>query len=211
MYTPKPFREDGRNRLHTFIDDHAFGMLVVTDEHGHPEIAHLPFLLDPDIGPNGQLRVHVARVNRIWQLALESRPTVVIFPGPHGYVSPRWSDAPARHVPTWNYAVVHAHGRARGPMKREELITFLDDLVAANERGVPSPWRASDMEPAMRGRLMEHIVGFWISIEALEGKFKLSQNQSPDDRARVVQGLSERGYNNDAELVNFMTMDERND
>ena len=207
MYTPKLFLEDRRERLHAVIEAHSFGTLVVTDEQGRAEIAHLPFVLDPAVGPNGQLRVHVARANPIWKLALASRPTVVIFSGPHGYVSPRWYETPLKQVPTWNYAVVHAHGHARGPMSRDELAALLDDLVAAHERGAPAPWRADEMDADLREKLLQQIVGFSISIDTLEGKFKLSQNRSPADQTRVVHALGERGYADDAGLVRLMTAD----
>src|SRR5262245_27574059 len=111
MYTPTSFAENDRQELFALIDDYSFGMLVVPDAAGDVEISHLPFVLDRDARPHGRLLVHVARANRIWRRALERRRALAIFSGPHGYVSPRWYEAPHANVPTWNYAVAHVHGR----------------------------------------------------------------------------------------------------
>src|SRR5215203_5006367 len=120
MYNPRLFQEGERARLFDFIDAYSFGMLVVPDDGG-VEIAHLPFMLERGSGENGALRCHVAKVNRIWQLAQDGRPITAVFAGPHTYISPRWYEHPTRQVPTWNYTVVHAHGRARALFSEPEL------------------------------------------------------------------------------------------
>src|SRR5688572_28710499 len=126
MYTPELFRERDTGRLHDLIDANPFGMLLARAD-GTVEIAHVPFVLDRDAAPSGRLRVHVARANPIWKLAAAGRPLVAVFSGPHAYVSASWYEAPLEQVPTWNYAVVHAHGRAAGPMAKDELRELLAD------------------------------------------------------------------------------------
>lgn len=205
MYQPKVFREADQRRLHDLIASHSFGALITTDEQGALEISHLPFLLDRDHGPHGALRVHVARANRIWKLATAGRPVTVVFDGPHGYVSPRWYEHPREQVPTWNYAVVHAHGRAVGPMDRADLAQLLDDLSAFHEADAPEPWRFAELDAALREQLLAEIVGMTIVVERLEGKLKLSQNRSAADHDRVVRAFRERGRPDDLEMVRLMT------
>lgn len=205
MYQPKVFHEPDQGRLHDLVERHSFGMLIAADEHGALEISHLPFLLDRDHGPHGALRVHVARANRIWRPATAGRPVTVVFNGPHGYVSPRWYEHPREQVPTWNYAVVHAHGHAVGPMEGADLAKLLDDLAAFHERGAPEPWRFADLDAALREELMRQIVGMTIVIERLEGKLKLSQNRSEADHDRVARAFLERGSPDDVEMASLMT------
>jgi transcriptional regulator len=204
MFTPRMFHEANQERLHDLIETHSFGVLVAHGPQGGPEISHLPFILDRQAGPHGSLRVHVARANPIWRIAFEGR-VVAIFSGPDAYVSPRWYERPSEQVPTWNYAVVHAHGRAMGPMTPEELRRLVEDLAAVHERGAPNPWSIGELEPGFVDDLLRGIVGFTIPIDHLEGKFKLSQNRSPTDRVRVLQALAERGSPSDAELVWLMS------
>jgi transcriptional regulator len=200
MYLPRVFREDDRDRLHELVDAHSFGTLIVPHEDGL-EISHLPFVLDRELG---RLRTHVARTNPIWQKAIAAPSVVAVFQGPHGYVSASWYEHPERQVPTWNYAVVHAHGRAEGPIHRDELRALLDDLVAIHERGAPTPWSTAPLAPDFLDGLMAGIVGLSIRIERLEGKFKLSQNRSPADQQRVIDALTERGSEDDRQMVALM-------
>ncbi|WP_437671968.1 FMN-binding negative transcriptional regulator [Sorangium sp. So ce131] len=204
MYSPRLFVETDRERVLDIMEGYSFGCLMVTEEHGGVEIAHLPFVIDRDAGAWGRLRVHMARGNRIWKLATEGRPVVAVFSGPHGYVSPRWYEQPTRQVPTWNYAVVHAHGRAAGPMSRDELVKLVDDLAAIHERGAAEPWSTGKLDEGVLEGLVQGIVGFSIDIERVEAKFKLSQNRSPADHARVARALEERGKPDDLEMARLM-------
>jgi transcriptional regulator len=203
MYTPTLFEEPDIGRLHALIEAHPFGTLLAREQDGI-EICHVPFLLDRVPGRYGELRVHVARANPIWRRAERGAELTAIFAGPDGYVSPRWYEHPSQHVPTWNYAVVHAHGHARGVMAREQLLRLLDELTDRFEGGSPAPWSLSQLEAGLRESLPEGIVGLRIPIERLEGKFKLSQNRSAADRVRVLRGLRERGGTADLEMALLM-------
>ena len=112
MYLPKAFAEPDLATLHDLVEAHAFGVLVVPSAAGPPEISHLPFLLDRTRGPHGTLYAHTARANPIWRGFDGRAGALAVFQGPHGYVSPSWY-ASRDDVPTWNYAVVHAHGAPR--------------------------------------------------------------------------------------------------
>jgi transcriptional regulator len=201
MYTPEAFRETDRGRLHHLIDAHPFATLVVSDEDA-VEILHAPCLLDRSVGAHGRLRFHVARANVVAGSA--GRDAVAVFHGPDAYVSSSWYGRPARQVPTWNYAVVHARGRLE-PLTTDELRRLLADMAAVHERGAERPIRIEKLDPEFFEPLLAKIVGFAVPISRLDGKFKLSQNRSPEDRARVARALAERGRADDIEMVGWMT------
>jgi transcriptional regulator len=200
MYTPRLFREDDVRRLHQLIEDHAFGTLVATADDG-VEIAHVPFVLDREDGPHGTLRFHVARANAIARLAA-LRPLVAVFQGPHGYVSASWYEKPHDQVPTWNYAVVHAHGRAR-ELTDEGTRALLADLATANEGPQPA-WRFADVDAVFAAERLREIAAFALPIERLEGKFKLSQNRTPEDRERVKRAFAARATPDDLAMLDLM-------
>src|SRR5918912_1382727 len=110
MYVPPAFRETRLEVLHAHIRDHSFGTLV-SQLNGELCATHLPFLLDETSGPNGTLRGHMARANPHWRAFQPGVESLVIFPGPHAYISPGWY-ASEQSVPTWNYTTVHAYGSA---------------------------------------------------------------------------------------------------
>ncbi len=188
MYLPNHFREEDPKALHELIRRHGFGTLIATVE-GALEIAHLPFLIDPDAGPHGTLIAHVARANPIRQAFDGATEAIAVFQGPDAYVSPDWYQNRVA-VPTWNYAVVHAHGR---PVALDEaaLTRFLERLSAEHEQRLAPkrPWTIDKLPEAMFGGLKKAIVGFAMPIQRIEGKFKLSQNRQAPDRLGVIGAL----------------------
>jgi transcriptional regulator len=201
VYLPKAFEERDVALLHELIDAHPFGMLMAPGQVGeHPQspgdgplpfLAHLPFVLDRAQGPQGTLLVHVARANPIVHALQAARPVLAIFRGPHGYVSPGWYTS-RDEVPTWNYAIVHAHATPRA-LDQDGLVASLAGLAAVHERGQPDPWTLADLTPETMGELIHAIAGFALTITKLEGKLKLSQNRKPEDREGALRGLEARG------------------
>jgi len=190
LYIPAHFRIDDRAALAAFMRDNAFATLV-TSGSGGLHVSHIPFITEE--GEGGALRLigHVARANDHWRALEAAEHTVAIFQGPHAYVSPTWYEHhPA--VPTWNYAVVHAHGKAR-LMDEEGLRDLLERLSTHYEAGRPSPWRMEDLAPDYVAKLLGAIVGFTLEVERLEGKFKLSQNRPGADAERVSAALAREG------------------
>lgn len=194
MYIPKHFEHDDERTLWDFIDTHSFGALLTVVD-GRPFVSHLPFLATRDAR---LLHCHVARANPQWQQLVGSAQVLAIFSGPHGYVSPTWYVDPG--VPTWNYAVVHAHGAARVIDDLEHSRRHVEALAAKFERSRAAPW-----VPNYDPRRLAGIVGIEIRVDTLEGKFKLSQNRSAADRAGVVTQLTASGHDNDLELATLMT------
>ena len=181
MYIPKHFLESRQELLHDLIRNNAFAPLI-TQLDGQFFASHLPFLFDPARGEHGALRSHMARANPQWR-DLASAEALVIFQGPHAFVSPSWYiEKPA--VPTWNYAVVHAYGSAR-LLDDVELRTLLQDTIGTFE----SPDTNLVLPEEYFDRMSRGVVGFEIAITRLEGKFKLSQNRSAADRASVIRAL----------------------
>lgn len=190
LYIPTHFRVDDRARLVEFIRDNAFGTLVSSGPAGL-HVSHIPFIAES--GGDGSVRLlgHVARANHQWRSLEAADAAVAIFQGPHAYVSPTWYEHhPA--VPTWNYAVVHAHGKPR-LMDEARLRDLLLRLSSHYEAGRPSPWRMEDLASDYVAKLLNAIVGFTIEVERLEGKFKLSQNRPGADAERVSAALESEG------------------
>jgi transcriptional regulator len=185
LYVPGHFRLDDPERLFAFVQRHAFATLVSTGTAGL-HVSHVPLVGERDASGKVRLLGHVARANGQWQALEEASEVLAIFHGPHAYVSPGWYEQhPA--VPTWNYAVVHAHGKAR-LMEEAELHELLMTLSAAYESHRPKPWKMSGLPADFVSGLLKAIVGFEIEVERLEGKFKLSQNR-PGEIGRVIDAL----------------------
>jgi len=187
MYVPNAFREDDVGRLHGFLRAWSFALLV-TNVDGVPVATHLPFVLDEHTSPRGRLIGHVARANPQWRAFDGTRQALVIFSGPHAYVSPTWyATTPA--VPTWNYAAVHAYGRPRvleGIDATRDAVTRLVNLHDA-------AWRIDEQPAEFIAGMLRGIVAFEIPIERLEGKLKMSQNRPAADRPGVVRSLRAGG------------------
>lgn len=185
MYIPDDFKETDPERLVALLRDYPFGMLV-TLRAGLPFVTHIPFLYERRQDGTQVLRGHVAKANPQWQDLAENQTALVVFQGPHAYVSPRWYQTPG--VPTWNYAVVHVSGKARLLQDVAALEKLLVELTTAYESAQPAPWRP-ELSGERREKLLGMIVGFEIEIQEIQGKFKLSQNRSENDRRNVIEQL----------------------
>lgn len=196
MYLPTHFEETRVEVLHALMRDHPFATLVTTTKGGAGLTAnHLPLHLEPETGPFGVLQGHVARANPVWQQAAGSE-VLVVFHGPQAYVTPSWYETKREHgkaVPTWNYVVVHAHGRLRTIDDPDWLLGNLEALVAHHEAGFAEPWQISDAPPDYIDKMLTAIIGIEIELTGLKGKWKISQNQPSVNRAGVVAGLRELG------------------
>src|SRR5262245_4987900 len=192
MYVPAAFAENELGKLHDFIEQHSFGLLV-TQVDGLPFATHLPFLLDRSSGPHGTLICHVARANPQWQQA-SGQMALAVFSGPHAYVSPSWYEA-EHVVPTWNYAAVHAYGRAQVIEDEGALLKIVGAMVRVYERSMPQPW-SFDGSSTFVKRMLAQVVGIRIEIDKIEGKFKLNQNHPVERQHKVIGALRQRGDEN---------------
>ena len=205
MYLPAHFAETRTTELHALIGENPLGTLVTVGPDGL-DANHIPFELLTGQGEQGVLQAHLARANPLVEQIVDGMSVMVIFQGPQAYISPNWY--PSKHethqqVPTWNYQVVHAHGRIH--LRDDER--FVRGIVARLTREHETraqelpPWRMTDSSPDYIARMLASIVGIEIEIERLVGKFKLSQNKTPQDVAGAVDALAHSGH---AELAAAM-------
>lgn len=199
MYVPASFRVSDPIELHAFMRSYSFATLVTHGENGLTA-THLPVLLDAEAGPHGHLLGHVARANPQWRDA--EGEALVVFSGPHAYVSPTWYETPGT-VPTWNYVAVHAYGVLRLVDDRDALHDILTRSVAAYERSMPRPWSYDRSDPDVE-KLLPAIVGFRIEITRLEGKWKLNQNHPEPRRRKVIAALEARPDENSRAVAALM-------
>lgn len=195
MYVPPHFDEPRTEVLHDLIRQHPFGTLL-THGAGGLDANHIPFELLAGQGALGTLTAHVARANPVWREVRDGDEVMVIFRGGDAYISPNWY--PSKHefhrqVPTWNYRVVHAHGRITVRDDARTVRAVVARLTRTHEAAQPAPWKMGDSAPEFIDTLLQAIVGIEIGITRLDGKFKLSQNKDGRDLRAAGEVLAAQG------------------
>lgn len=195
MYIPPHFAQTQPEHLRRIMRTHPLGVLVTSGPEGL-DADHIPFEFDPGAGPLGTLSAHVARANPLWQRCPSGSEVMVIFRGAEAYVSPNWY--PSKHeahrqVPTWNYEVVHAHGKLKVHDDERFLRGLVARLTRQHEAAEPRPWKMGDSAPEFIDEMLSKIVGVEIEITSLSGKSKLSQNKEARDRLGAAETLAARG------------------
>lgn len=191
MYVPSHFAETRVEVLHQLMRAHSLATLVTLSSEGL-NANHIPMILKADPAPLGTLHCHVARANNLWCDFSSEVEALAIFQGPEAYITPSWYPAKqetGKVVPTWNYAVVHAYGTLRiieDQVWLRDLVTHLTDMQEAKRT---APWKVADAPQEYVDGLLKAIVGIEFNITQLQGKWKMSQNQSPANRASVIRGL----------------------
>ncbi|MFM6830229.1 MAG: FMN-binding negative transcriptional regulator, partial [Novosphingobium sp.] len=195
MHPNPAFRHDDRELLEALIAEVGFGMVFAATPDG-PRVAHVPLISTGD----GAVQFHLARGNGLAR-HLDGITALAVVNGPDGYVSPRWYGYPAQ-VPTWNYVALELEGRVRR-MDQDGLQALLENVTATNEARVieGEPWTMDKMPPDALRKMMAAIVGFELEVQAWRPTFKLSQNKSAEERARVAAGLEAEGSPAMAELM----------
>ena len=191
MYLPTHFQEARVPVLHALIRRHGLAVLVTMGPDGLTA-DHIPMELDPEPAPLGTLRGHVARANPVWRTASRDVEALAIFQGPDHYVSPAWYPTKretGKVVPTWNYAVVHAHGPLRIVEEAAWLRRLVEQLTNRFEAGRAQPWHVTDAPEDFVATQLKAIVGIELPLTRLRGKWKVSQNRMAADRSGVVEGL----------------------
>ena len=188
MYLPAHFEQHDVAKLHALMREHPLATLVTVGADG-PTADHVPLEFD---AATNTLRGHVARANPLWRTAA-GQPVLAVFTGPQAYVTPSWYPSKAtthQVVPTWNYTVVHAHGRLRAIEDAPWLHGLVTQLTAGHEAPRVQPWAVSDAPEDFVQKLLRAIVGIEIPVERLIGKWKVTQNRSEADRLGVADGLA---------------------
>jgi len=203
MYNPVHFREVRPDVLNAFIRAHPLGTLVTSGTDG-PEACHLPIFLDAEAG---RMRCHMARSNPQWRQIVSGGRALVIFTGASHYITPNWYPEKRKHgkvVPTWNYAAVHVSGPARLFEDSPALLQHLHELTNFNEASFAERWSVGDAPPEYLENMTKAIVGVEITMERMEGKWKVSQNRSVEDQQGVIAGLDGLGSYTAQEMADLM-------
>jgi transcriptional regulator len=193
MYQPPHFREDDLGVQHQLIRAHPLGLLISAGAEG-PVANSIPFHLDPALGEKGRLQAHVARANGQWQQIRDGAAVLVVFQGPHAYITPSWyrtKQETGKVVPTWNYAMVQVRGPAKIIDDAGWLRTQIEALTRGREDGRAAPWAVGDAPDGFIAAQIKGIIGIEIDIAEIDGKWKVSQNRSAADSGGVAAGLEE--------------------
>ena len=204
MYLPELFRVEDVAQMHALMRARPFAALVSAGPSGL-FASHLPTVLRDD-GRHGVIECHLARANPHCR-DLAGGEALMIFQGAEGYITPNWYPSKAeggKVVPTWNFAAVHAYGRPEVVNDADWLRRHVTELTAQQERDQPRPWAPSDAPASFIDTMLRGIVGFRFAITRLEGKWKMSQNRTPQDREGVVKGLTLRDRGDDREIAELI-------
>lgn len=195
MYLPEHFAERAMEELQRIMRDFPLGTLVMHTGRGL-DANHIPFELDAGRGACGTLQGHIARANPLWTEVPNASEVLVIFRGHQGYISPSWYPSKHEthhHVPTWNYEMVHAHGKLRIVDDERFVRGVVARLTRRHEAAEPRPWKMGDAPADYLERMLKMIVGIEVEISRLEGKRKLGQNRDARDLEGAVSALRDRG------------------
>lgn len=196
MYLPEHFRETRDDELLRLVDAYPLGALVLNGPDGL-DANHLPFLVENDGNGKSRLLAHVARANPLWKEARDGCDALVIFRAGDAYVSPNWYPSKQetdRHVPTWNYRVVHVHGKLHIRDDERFVRGVVARLTRTHEAGTGEarPWKMSDAPPEYIDGMLANIVGIQVAVTKIVGKLKLSQNREDRDRVGAAKALRKR-------------------
>lgn len=190
MYTPPAYAEKDEQVLRARMREWSFATLVTHGAEGL-NATHLPFLID-DSGPHGLLTTHLARGNAQYRDLVAGAPALVIFQGPHAFISPSWYEHPLT-FPTWNYTAIHVHGAPELVEDTAAIHDVLTRTVARYDTPLGGDWAFGDMPDALTASRLKAIVALRIPIARIEGKMKLNQDKSVADRRGVIAALERQG------------------
>ena len=205
MYQPDQFRVEDIAQMHALLRARPFAALVTAGPSGL-YATHLPTVLK-DEGEHGVIECHLARANPHWKDIAAGGEALMIFQGAQGYITPSWYASKFEHgkvVPTWNYAIVHAYGRAVVMENKDWLHRHVSELTKQQEQFQTTPWTLSDAPQSYIDSMLRGIVGFRFAIARLEGKWKMSQNRELKDQIGVARGLGMRADGDDFETADLV-------
>ncbi len=185
MYIPEYNRVEDRAVARCFMEANPFAILISATDSG-PFATHLPILVR-ELDGRVQLRGHMAKANPHWKSIGQDQESLVIFHGPHAYISPSLYET-RESVPTWNYATVHVYGRGTAFTDEVQLRQLLQEVIGHFDSSYEAQWPS--LSEQYQSRMLQHIVGFEINATRVEAKFKLSQNRTKAERENVIKSLA---------------------
>lgn len=189
MYIPRRYEEKDSEKIFQFIRENSFGILISIRD-GQPIGTHIPLHAEQNAEGKLTLTGHISRANEQKYTLTDGTKVLVIFAGPHAYISPRWYTQ--LNVPTWNYIAVHVYGTLR-IIEGEALHAALSRLVDTYEQGMPKPVTVAEMPEKMYQDNFRGIVGFEILAEDVQAAYKLSQNRDETSYHQVIDQLEQGG------------------
>ncbi|MFS0821782.1 FMN-binding negative transcriptional regulator [Bacillus sp. 1P02SD] len=197
MYIPKQFKIEDKSTIYDFIENYSFATLV-SQHNGEPYATHLPLVLNKS---EKALYGHFALPNQQWKDA-ENQQILVIFQGPHCYVSPSWYET-MKAVPTWNYVSIHVYGEMEIIEDHKVIIDSLNDMVKKYE-SPDSPYNLSEVDPNFIEGMSKGIVVFRIKITKMEAKAKLSQNHPEERQELIIKQLENTSLQDNRQIASLM-------
>ena len=205
MYCPAHFQENSPAALAELIEAHPLGTVVRNTSDGLVA-DHIPLLFQSVAGSKGKLIGHVAVNNPLWQTEPDQE-LLVVFQGPSTYISPNWYATKAeagKVVPTWNYAVVHAYCSLKAIREPSKVLAIISELTDHHESKQAHPWRVGDAPSDFTERLLHSIVGIELTINRIQGKWKVSQNQPKANQQSVMAGLQSQGSDSQNQMASLV-------
>ncbi|PPA70429.1 FMN-binding negative transcriptional regulator [Jeotgalibacillus proteolyticus] len=199
MYIPKHFKVTDMNEIKSFIQENSFGTIVTT-ENGKPIATHLPLIFSQK-GDEDYITGHMAYGNPQWKTFKDAENVLVIFQGPHAYISSSWYEQ--ENVPTWNYQAVHLYGKA-SILEKEELVEEMTLMLETYENHRENPVLWDKLSPPLLEKQIKGIVGFKIKIQEVQAAYKLSQNRNDHDHTNIINQLQNEPTPNSAQLAEVM-------
>ncbi|GKV70197.1 protease synthase and sporulation protein PAI 2 [Sporosarcina sp. NCCP-2716] len=199
MYIPKYFNVDDTEEVWKFVEQHAFGTVVTTVD-GKPVATHVPLQVHRE-GEKVSITGHLAYGNRQWRTLESTDSVLVLFQGPHAYVSSSWYEK--ENVPTWNYQAVHVYGKAR-LLSEDELKRDLAGLLHKYEAHRESPVLWETLSPELVAKELKGIVGFTIHVTDVQAAYKLSQNRNERDYKAIIDKLEEEADDHSHQVAHVM-------
>ena len=198
MYTPKINRLTDMGEIIAFIDRFSFGILLSKD-NGRIIGTHIPIISnkEPD---NLKLYAHIALANEQWR-EIEGQEVLIIFTEPHGYISTKNYNK-AETVPTWNYMAVHIYGNVHILHEKESILEVMERTMIKYEHDYLEKW--NQLSNDFKNRMLKGIVTFRVDITDIEGKAKLSQNKTEEEKENIISSLKGSGISTDSLLAEYM-------
>ncbi|MCY9136548.1 FMN-binding negative transcriptional regulator [Bacillus atrophaeus] len=199
MYIPKYYKVTNVDDIWDFVQNNSFGTIVTTAQ-GKPIATHLPLQLMKE-GDTYYITGHIAYGNPQWRTFETCEDVLVMFQGPHAYISSSWYEK--ENVPTWNYQAVHLYGTA-SILNEEELKHDLTMLLQKYEKHRKNPILWDKLSPQLLESQLKGIVGFKIKVGEIQASYKLSQNRNETDYMNIIDQLRKEGDPNSKQMAELM-------
>ncbi|UYO32617.1 FMN-binding negative transcriptional regulator [Bacillus halotolerans] len=199
MYIPKYYKVTNADDIWDFVQNNSFGTIVTTAQ-GKPIATHLPLQLMKE-GDTYYITGHIAYGNPQWRTFEACEDVLVMFQGPHAYISSSWYEK--ENVPTWNYQAVHVYGTA-SILNEEELKHDLTMLLQKYEKHRKNPVLWDKLSPQLLESQLKGIVGFKMKVGEIQASYKLSQNRNEKDYMNIIDQLQHEGNPNSKQMAELM-------